>query len=73
MENSVPSSVITGPAFAELMELSGERKDVRRRLSQLHAMIREMEPVNHRLDIVDGTDFLRDAVRRENGKLASLA
>ncbi|GJV06447.1 hypothetical protein Tco_1344103 [Tanacetum coccineum] len=72
MANFVNAAVVHGPTFAELMDLSGQCEDVRRRLSNLHAMIRELEPIDHRLDIVDTMVSLRDAVRREDDKLVPL-
>ncbi|GJS00816.1 hypothetical protein Tco_0317324 [Tanacetum coccineum] len=62
--SSISSTVISGPTLTELKELSGE--------SKLHAMIREMEHMDHQLDVVDNMNCLRDAVRGEYNKLASL-
>ncbi|GJU14361.1 hypothetical protein Tco_1142327, partial [Tanacetum coccineum] len=47
-------------------------EDVRRRLSKLHAMIHEIELMDHRLYVVDTMACLRDAVRREDDKLVPL-
>ncbi|GJW58269.1 hypothetical protein Tco_0105000, partial [Tanacetum coccineum] len=39
-------------------------EDVRKRLSKLHGMIRELELIDHRLDVVDMMVSLRDAMGR---------
>ncbi|GJW57272.1 hypothetical protein Tco_0104003 [Tanacetum coccineum] len=74
MGSSISSTVISGPTLTELRELSGESKipKTMKQLGKLHAMIREMEPMDHQLDVVDNMNYLRDAVKGENNKLASL-
>ncbi|GKE40764.1 hypothetical protein Tco_1464169, partial [Tanacetum coccineum] len=57
-------------AFANL--LRDQCEDVRSWLSKLHVMIREIENMDDRLAVFDGLDCLRDTVRSENDKLASL-
>nr|GEY51962.1 hypothetical protein [Tanacetum cinerariifolium] len=52
--------------------LRDQCEDVKRNLSKLHAMICELEPIDHRLDVVDPMASLRDAVREEDDKLMYL-
>nr|GEU54429.1 hypothetical protein [Tanacetum cinerariifolium] len=57
-------------AFANLLQ--NQCEDMRSRLSKLHVMIREMEDMDDHLAVFDSLDSLRDTVRSENDKLASL-
>ncbi|GKB17568.1 hypothetical protein Tco_0851491 [Tanacetum coccineum] len=54
-------------AFANL--LPDQADDVRRRLTRLNIMIREMEAIKDGVVIFDSMDCLRDTIRRENDKL----
>ncbi|GJS48457.1 hypothetical protein Tco_0598578 [Tanacetum coccineum] len=57
-------------AFTNLLQ--DQCEDVRSRLSKMHVMIRKMEDMDDRLAVFDSLDRLRDNVRSENTKLASL-